>query len=284
MATEAAPTPRNGEFTRRAAAGIPAFLALVAVVWWAPLWVPGLVVAGAGVYGTLEYLGMVQGRMTLRQMATPMSTSAILWAVGAMGLATVAFGPAGLHGVLVLAVLAVLLLVLFSKEADSALEVSGLVLFGLVTVPWFLNHITLLLMSTEGRAVTLFLFLAVTFTDTLAYLVGKLMGRTPLLPSVSPNKTVEGALGGMVGGVLAGLLSALFFSVDSGHGLTEWLVLGAIVSAAAQCGDLVESRIKRLTGVKDAGSFLPGHGGLLDRMDSFLLAAPLLYYLHTLTL
>lgn len=107
--------------------------------------------------------------------------------------------------------------------------------------------------------------------DTGAYLVGRAIGRTPLMPSISPKKTVEGLLGGiaLTLGLAWGL--ALWWPELT---LSQWLVCGAVVAVMSTLGDLLESAFKRSAGVKDSGRILPGHGGILDRFDGFLLAAP----------
>ncbi len=106
------------------------------------------------------------------------------------------------------------------------------------------------------------------FSDTGAYFVGKRFGKRPLLPSVSPSKTIEGSLGGLGGSVLGAYVAA--FTYLPVLPLDRALLLGLVVGAIGQCGDLFESLIKRATGVKDSGSVLPGHGGMLDRIDAFL--------------
>jgi phosphatidate cytidylyltransferase len=113
--------------------------------------------------------------------------------------------------------------------------------------------------------------------DTGAYLVGRSVGRTKLLPAVSPNKTVEGFVGGVVFTVGVAYVLSRFHPELHQH---EWLVSGAIVAGSSTIGDLLESAFKRARGVKDSGTLLPGHGGALDRFDGALLAAPaLLLYL-----
>ncbi len=108
--------------------------------------------------------------------------------------------------------------------------------------------------------------------DTGAYLVGRTIGRHPFLPWISPKKTLEGVLGGLVVGTMA---VAVVLAATGGDPL-EALVLGPVLGAAAQVGDLAESLLKRAAGVKDSGMLLPGHGGILDRVDSILFAAPAL--------
>ncbi|MFH0751615.1 MAG: phosphatidate cytidylyltransferase [Chloroflexota bacterium] len=108
--------------------------------------------------------------------------------------------------------------------------------------------------------------------DTGAYLVGRAIGRRPFLPWISPKKTLEGVLGGLVSGTLG---VAVVLALSSENPL-EALVLGPLLGAAAQTGDLAESLLKRAAAVKDSGTLLPGHGGILDRIDSILFAAPVL--------
>jgi phosphatidate cytidylyltransferase len=108
--------------------------------------------------------------------------------------------------------------------------------------------------------------------DTGAYLVGRAIGRRPFLPWISPKKTLEGVLGGLV----AATVGVAVVLVISGSSPLEALVLGPLLGIVAQSGDLAESLLKRAAGVKDSGTLLPGHGGILDRVDSILFAAPVL--------
>ncbi len=123
----------------------------------------------------------------------------------------------------------------------------------------------------EGLYETFFVIFAVIASDSCAYATGRLIGGPKLAPSISPGKTISGSLGGIVGAVILGGLVGYW----SGHGWSVSACLtGGIIAVAAQAGDLMESAFKRRLGVKDSGRLIPGHGGLLDRLDALLLAAP----------
>ncbi len=124
------------------------------------------------------------------------------------------------------------------------------------------------------RAWILALVLVVWAFDTFAYFAGRRFGRHPFMAHISPSKTMEGVAGGAVA---AGLVGALLLSL-LGHSWLAGLGFGLLVGAAAQAGDLVESMLKRAAGVKESGTLIPGHGGLLDRVDSFLFAAPVAFF------
>lgn len=119
--------------------------------------------------------------------------------------------------------------------------------------------------------------------DTFAYFIGVLLGKRKLCPELSPNKTVAGGIGGLIGGMAGGLLAFLlqrFYPV--GMPLLSLLALGLMCGAIGQVGDLFASAIKRFTGVKDYGYIFPGHGGMMDRLDSVLFCAPIVYAAFTL--
>lgn len=123
-----------------------------------------------------------------------------------------------------------------------------------------------------GRANVLFLFLIVWASDIGAYMAGRLLGGPKLAPAISPNKTWSGALGGLAAAVLVGLACALAFTPGAAIGAV--VAVAVLLSVASQAGDLLESGIKRHFKVKDTSSLIPGHGGLLDRLDGVLAAAP----------
>ena len=138
-------------------------------------------------------------------------------------------------------------------------------------------HWVLLRGEPDGRSWIIAL-LAVTFaTDTAAYAVGRLIGRHRMAPRISPGKTWEGAAGGYVAGVAAAVIAPLALGIEPS--VAGLITIALTLPAAAEVGDLLESALKRRIGVKDTSRLLPGHGGLLDRMDSLLVAGPLLYWL-----
>ncbi len=118
------------------------------------------------------------------------------------------------------------------------------------------------------------IFILIWVNDSFAYLVGRSIGRTKLYPNVSPKKTVEGAVGGLLFTLGAAYIMANYEPMVSN---VEWMVLATIIVFTGNLGDLVESKLKRVAGVKDSGALLPGHGGMLDRLDSLVFAAPFAY-------
>jgi len=121
-----------------------------------------------------------------------------------------------------------------------------------------------------------FSFLALIWiSDSAAYVFGVTFGKRPLFKSVSPKKSIEGFLGGLIFSLIVSIIFFKYLSLD--FSLSEWLILGVLTSCLGTLGDLVESQFKREAGVKDSGKWLPGHGGLYDRMDSIIFAAPFIY-------
>lgn len=185
------------------------------------------------------------------------------------------------------ALLSLMLIPLFAREmvrssTDKAVERLAVTFFGVFLIAWTLGHLLLIRsLRPGGLQYIYFLFIVIWVLDTGAYVVGRRFGRFPLASAISPKKTLEGALGGVVTGVLAAVLCRTLFMKDL-LSLPQAAVLGLILSVVSQFSDLSESLIKRDVGVKDSAQLLPGHGGMLDRFDSFLFAAPLLYYYLTI--
>lgn len=149
-------------------------------------------------------------------------------------------------------------------------------LLGFLYIPLLLSHAILLRALPAGRDWIFLVLLVVMASDTLAYFVGRTFGRHRLYEAVSPKKTIEGSLGGLVGSVIGALICKLWFFAELSA--VDVLLIGIGVGAFSQLGDLLESLLKRSFNVKDSGALIPGHGGLLDRLDSLLFAFPITYY------
>jgi len=131
-----------------------------------------------------------------------------------------------------------------------------------------------------GWLIPLLLIIFIWINDTMAYIVGSLIGRTPFAPTISPKKTIEGTVGGMILAVAAAGVYGYYWG-QQWLSLQHWLALAAIAAIVGTIGDLLESKLKRMAGVKDSGKIMPGHGGFMDRFDSLLLAAPFAWlYVH----
>ncbi len=174
------------------------------------------------------------------------------------------------------------------SRLQAVLPVTASGFFGLIYVGYPLMLLPLFAAKENGKTLLLFLMLVVWTGDIAALYVGKAFGRHKLAPALSPNKTWEGAAASLAGAVLVAGILAFICAVLGAKESTalhisepvwQTLLLALLVNAAAQVGDLVESAIKRGAGVKDSGTMLPGHGGILDRIDALLVAAPVLWYL-----
>ncbi len=146
--------------------------------------------------------------------------------------------------------------------------------FGFLYCGWFPLHLLFLRNLPEGLGYTVLLFFGVLVTDTFCYVFGSRYGKHKLAAVISPNKTIEGS----VGGTLMCMISSVIIGLLIGLPWYHILILGILIAAFAQIGDLCESMIKRDAGVKDSSNVLPGHGGFLDRTDSYILTIPVVYY------
>ncbi len=153
-------------------------------------------------------------------------------------------------------------------------------IFGVIYIPVLLSFLVLIRSGVDGPIWIVFVIWVVAWGDTGALYTGTLWGRRKLCEAVSPKKTIEGALGGLAANLIFGwLFKLLFFNTMSG---LACVLVSLAVGVAGQAGDLFESEFKRAAGVKDSGGILPGHGGILDRIDALLFAAPVAYLLREL--
>lgn len=201
------------------------------------------------------------------------------------GLGTIYHAP-GFVFHLGLFVCVTLLFLVFMLRPGDMTSVGGRLaaaMLGLMYVPLMAVYLVgIHNLDTRGGLYLLVLFAIVWLNDTGGYFAGKSLGKHKLYALVSPNKTWEGA----VGGLLAGIGGAFLFNWILGFGWCPWHILGLAVGAGAigQAGDLCESLLKRSYGIKDSGSLIPGHGGILDRIDAILFAAPFYYYYLSLAI
>ena len=268
--------PRDGSSTRRlhipnlaqriltAAVGIPL---IVAVVWAGDWWFAGVVAAAAGI-------AVLEVQSARRHLLSPISLAAGVFA--ALLAASAKLGFDDVPWALALVILVPTAALAFARDPREAVTDWHWAIAPAVYVGWLAGHFILLREVPDGRDWVLLSVLTVWITDTGAYFVGRPLGRHKLAPHISPGKTWEGALGGQAAGFIAvaGLTEAFGLDVNIVH----VVALGLVVPTVAQIGDLAESALKRGLGVKDSSGLVPGHGGVLDRLDSLLFAAPAVYW------
>jgi phosphatidate cytidylyltransferase len=247
--------------------------AVGALVLFAPAWLFTLVNAVAGLWGLYEVAAMTGA---LHWVAIPLF--AVVGGVPLFGL--LYGGDLGWVGWVVplIVVLMMLGLVMRIELAGGAEGRRGprLVFMGAAYVGFLFPFFALLRNRPGGVEMLLLVILLAVVSDSGAYFAGRFVGRTPLAPTVSPNKTVEGAVGGLLATIVAGWL--LFKMIGWTWGTGRILLFAAMISILAQLGDLAGSALKRAAGVKDSGWIFPGHGGLLDRTCSLVFALFFTYY------
>jgi len=200
----------------------------------------------------------------------------LVLAAGAIYLATVAYRPVWAAGAAAAVGLGALIVPLFRRSPAGAFGDAGASLLAFGYGAGLLGFLMLVRRLAAGVNFLLLFFVTIWLVDVAAYFVGRAFGRRQLAPRLSPGKTVEGSLGGLVVGVAAPVAAALLWP-ELGLGWGEAAAVGLVLAAGTVLGDLAESALKRDAGVKDTGSLLPGHGGVLDRFDAVLFCAPLYY-------
>lgn len=257
---------------------------LVPLVVWLVLndsfWLITLVVAAVAELGLWEFLSLADatGAKTPR-LAAGLAVAAVF--------ALTFFRPELLAPLIGAITLALLIVCAFRSPLQRVLPDAAFSVFGVFYIGLTLTTLPLLSQQENGASLLIFLLFVVWAGDTLALYIGRTWGRRKLAPAISPGKSWEGAAASMAGSLIVTGILLWVATVLLAHGIGvlsypgpvyDWVVLAIIVNVAAQVGDLVESAIKRGAGVKDSGSLLPGHGGILDRMDALLIAAPVLWY------
>ena len=264
-----------------AVVGIPL---LLAVLCWAPDWATALLLAALSVIAAHELLTAVCGaEKAKRWTALPAVTGALVIAAVYFSGEHYADSPAGmvLRWLIAAAVLALLLASVLTYGRPGALvlqDVCVMAVAGLV-IPWAFSCMLQLRMLPHGAGMVLMPLVAAFCSDSAALFTGMACGRHKMAPLVSPHKTVEGALGGIAGGVVGMVIFRIVFYFCTLVPLhIGWcVVIGLAGALMGELGDLSFSVIKRQVGIKDYGRLLPGHGGVLDRFDSVLFAAPMIW-------
>jgi phosphatidate cytidylyltransferase len=167
---------------------------------------------------------------------------------------------------------------LLRPKKEGAFLGWGWTMAGILYIGWLLSHLVALRGLDDGRNWVFLALLATFGSDTAAYFAGRALGKHKLAPSISPGKTWEGTIAGFLGAIVISLLFTLPWPLQLPIGYGTAIILGLAISVFGQLGDLVESLLKRNTGVKDSGRLLPGHGGALDRIDSVVFAGVVVYY------
>ena len=269
-----------------AAVGLPI---LLAAVWWGAPWLTLLVLAAA-VLGIREFCGLIYSHSASVSSGQPPFLLGAAWMAALVLGAQAASGLESFlvvsGGVLAAGGFATLLWFIAFYNGKWGPQSLAYALAGGVFVGFLLTHALalreLVLPEPLGRNFLLFAMLATFATDTGAFLTGRSVGKHPMAPRISPNKTWEGSAGGMAAAVAAALVLGQI--LDLGIPVWQQALLGIAVGVAAQVGDLLESKFKRISNAKDAGGILPGHGGILDRMDSVVVSIPTVYYLVVMVL
>ena len=264
-----------------AVVGIPL---LLAVLCWAPDWATALLLAALSVIAAHELLTAVCGaEKAKRWTALPAVTGALVIAAVYFSGEHYADSPAGtvLRWLIAAAVLALLLASVLTYGRPGALvlqDVCVMAVAGLV-IPWAFSCMLQLRMLPHGAGMVLMPLVAAFCSDSAALFTGMACGRHKMAPLVSPHKTVEGVLGGIAGGVVGMVIFRIVFYFCTLVPLhIGWcVVIGLAGALMGELGDLSFSVIKRQVGIKDYGRLLPGHGGVLDRFDSVLFAAPMIW-------
>lgn len=207
-----------------------------------------------------------------------LETAACLGILLYYGAAALDFGRYGMMAV-ILALILILFVYVFTYPKYDARQIAAAFL-GIVYVAVMLSYIYLTRNLENGHFIVWLIFLCSWGCDTFAYCVGMLIGKHKMAPVLSPKKSVEGAVGGVIG---AALLGVAYAAATKGP-MAEYAVICAAGALISMVGDLAASAVKRNQGIKDYGKLIPGHGGILDRFDSVIITAPVIYYMAVLLL
>jgi phosphatidate cytidylyltransferase len=251
-------------------------------IWFGNPWF-SIVVAVAAILGIIEFYAMVA-----RKGWRPLTFFGTLWTLFFIFNAYYApqYSSNNIYIIVTSALitsavaLSLLWLLFLRPAAEGTLASWASSLAGIFYLGWLLSYWVLIMNSYggdwNGRDWVLLALFSTFAVDTVAYFVGRAWGRHKMAPTISPGKTWEGALGGLVGAIVVVIVLSLLLDVDISY--SEMVLLGFLIAVFAQLGDLAESKIKRSMGVKEASNLIPGHGGILDRLDSIVFTGVVVYY------
>jgi phosphatidate cytidylyltransferase len=242
---------------------------LVAIIWFGEPWFT-LLIAAMAILGSFEFY-----RMSRHSKIQPLTYFGIVWVLLIVLSPHCPYTPTAPF-LITSAIVISLIWLLFRPPKEQAFNNWAWTMAGILYVGWLLSYWVSLRSLEIGRAWVFWAMFTTFASDTCAFFIGRAWGKHNLAPSISPGKTWEGVIGGLLGSIIASLILGIVFSLP----LSYWLIafLGFIISIFAQLGDLVESLLKRNTGTKDSSRLVPGHGGVLDRIDSLIFTGIIVYY------
>ena len=204
--------------------------------------------------------------------------------IAALSIAFIHIIPSEMILKLIAAIIPISILVLFSQIIASNMKYNikdiAITFFGICYIVIFLMYIPIIRETINGRITIWYVFIAAWGTDIFAYLIGRKFGKHKF-SKISPNKSIEGCIAGVIGSVISMLLYTFVCNTYLGMNFNYYyiMIIGVVLSLVGQIGDFAASSIKRYTGIKDFSNLIPGHGGMLDRIDSVIFIAPFAYFL-----
>lgn len=261
---------------QRIVTGVIAGLVFITLLVLGGYWYAGLIVL-LSIIGYREYMQM--NGFTKYKLTAAVGLISLLY----LTMPWETFGgslPVSSTAIIWLTMFVLLFITVASKNTITIDQVS-VILLGVIYIGFGFNYMIAIRLAEHGLFWSIVVFVCIWASDSGAYFVGSKMGKHPLWPQISPKKSIEGAIGGVVISMIVALGFA-WYAPDM-LGLGKALVLGFVIAVVGQVGDLIQSAYKRVKGIKDTGTLLPGHGGVLDRMDSWLIVFPFIHWLGILT-
>jgi phosphatidate cytidylyltransferase len=258
--------------------GIIAAPFLIYMIWIGPRWLFYLFLFVAAITALAEFYRMAPSRLPEVVQWFSYFIALLLFLIFAINQVLLTPIIIGLFALVPM----IFYMLIYPVPDEQWIDNMGRAVLGPIYICLPFSMLILIDMRPDGNIWIFFLLIVIFANDTGAFYSGRLFGRHKLYESVSPNKTWEGAIGGLISSFIAAAIFLYFFRI---HGLMlDVFILVLLLSVMAQIGDLVESMLKRISGIKDSGRILPGHGGMLDRIDALLFSIPVLYIYLTWTI